>query len=367
MIPEENGPLKNIKSNYKDTLSLCETMNYLSKVKIKCHVVTKNGKEINETFKSKNGIVDLLDTLVDNPISKTIYVNYFDKQLGMWLEAAFTYDPENKLIEDRNDGNHLILSYANFCTTVSGGTHVNGLKSGIANYFTKYVKENILNKKELKELTVNGEDARNDLVAVIHLKMENASFVGQMKEVLGSPEAETFVQKTIVNALKQYEKENPAVIKKLGNYIRDVSKIRNKNKDAKKLIVEKNYANILSDENLRKWSGKCSLRGKVPVDCIEVYVVEGDSADVKGVMDKRYQESINLRGVPKNGVGVPLIKMMDNEEAKTIITVCTDGKKVLKNIEDCPIGKLIISSDADKLLAKNLFNCWEYLNDISAS
>ena len=42
---------------------------------------------------------------------------------------------------------------------------------------------------------------------------------------------------------------------------------------------------------------------------------------------------------------------MENEEMKTLVTVCTDGKKVLKNIEDCPIKKLIIASDADKLLA----------------
>ena len=116
----------------------------------------------------------------------------------------------------------------------------------------------------------------------------------QMKEVLGSPEAEPFVQKTVIKALKEYAKEKPNDIKKLGCYIRDMAKIRNKNKNEKKLVASKNYTNILSDESLRKWSGKASLRGKI--DEIECYVVEGDSADVKSVMDKRYQESINLRG-----------------------------------------------------------------------
>ena len=50
-------------------------MNYLSKIKIQCHVITKNGKEINEVYNSKNGIVDLLDTLVEHPIVKPIYIN----------------------------------------------------------------------------------------------------------------------------------------------------------------------------------------------------------------------------------------------------------------------------------------------------
>ena len=180
MIPEENGPLGKIKCNYKDTLGLCETMNYLSKIKFQCHVITKNGKEINEVYNSKNGIVDLLDTLVEHPIVKPIYINYFDKEVGMWLEAVFAYDHENKIIEKLNDGNNFILSYANFCTTYNGGTHVAGFKSGIASFFTKYVKENILNKKELKEITVNGEDARENLVGVIHLKLVNASFVGKL-------------------------------------------------------------------------------------------------------------------------------------------------------------------------------------------
>lgn len=180
MIPEENGPLGKIKTDYKDTLGLCETMNYLSKVKIQCHVITKSGKEINEVYDSKNGIKDLLDTLVDHPIVKPIYINYFDKEAGMWLEAVFAYDHENKIIEKLNDGNNFILSYANYCTTYNGGTHVSGFKSGIASFFTKYVKENILNKKELKEITVNGEDARENLVGVIHLKLENSSFVGKL-------------------------------------------------------------------------------------------------------------------------------------------------------------------------------------------
>lgn len=342
--------LGKIKSKPQSVLDLAETMNYLSRVKIKYHYISKNGKETNIEFNHKNGLLDLIDSLLENPITKPLYFKVYDEKAGMELEVAFAYDPENTLIE-KSDDNFLILSYVNFCTTFNHGTHVDGLKAGISNYFMKYIKENILNKKELKDLNINGEDCRNGLVAVIHLKMRRSSFVGQMKEKLGSPEAKPFVQNTINSSLKEFfkaENKNQNTIKKIGSYIRDMAKIRNNNNKQKKLVVNKEYSNTFSEKSLRKWSGKATMRGKMP---IEVFIIEGDSADIKGVMDNRFQESIKLRGVPKNGVGVSLVQMLDNEEAKTIITVCTDGKMKLKSIEDCPIDKLIILSDADKMSA----------------
>ena len=337
--------LGKIKPNYKDVLNLCETMNYLSKVKIKAHCITKNGKEINEVYNHKNGIMDLLNSLVEDPITKPVYINFESPEVGMGVEVAFCYDNENSIIE-KSDENFLILSYANYCTTTAHGTHVNGLNAGLTNYFVKYIRDNLLNKKELNELKINGEDCKDGLVAVIHVKLRKASFGGQAKSELKNEEVRVFVQNTINNALKQYEKENKSVIKNIGSFIKEMAKIRNKKKEEKKLLVEKkNYGSILSKDRLRKWSGKAILRGKENI--IEVYIVEGDSASLDGEINRLYQETIKLRGVPMNAVGVELVKLLDNEEIKTILYVVCNGKSKLDNIEECQIDKLIVCSDGD--------------------
>jgi DNA gyrase/topoisomerase IV subunit B len=95
---------------------------------------------------------------------------------GMGMECVFLYDPENKLV-NQNSGS-LILSYANFCTTISDGTHVEGFKNGLSSFMTKYVRENCMNKKELNEMNITGDDTRNGLVAIVNVYLENASFVG---------------------------------------------------------------------------------------------------------------------------------------------------------------------------------------------
>ena len=112
-------------------LNLCKLMSYLlTDLRIKCEV-TSGGKTVKEKFHSKNGIMDLLNELVDEPIVKPVYLCAEDSDY--FVEAAFTYATEDscKLLKENN--NTFIMSFANFCTTVDGGNHVTGLKQGLSN------------------------------------------------------------------------------------------------------------------------------------------------------------------------------------------------------------------------------------------
>lgn len=270
MIPDENI-LKTIKSDYKDLLSLCETMAYISKVpiKINTHMTTKNGKDINEIYHFKNGIKDLMNSLTRSPINKPIYMQYDGENMGM--EVIFVYDPENELIAATGE-NNLIISFANFCTTVDGGTHVEGFKSGLSTYMTKFVRDNCLNKKEQNEMSVLGEDVRYGLLAVVNVYLEEASFIGQVKQKLGTPEMATFVKNALVNGLNQWAKDNSQSAKKLGDYIKNTAKTRINSSKERKQYLNKNYSNRIDSIGMKAWSGKANCKKLKH----EIYIVEGD-------------------------------------------------------------------------------------------
>lgn len=340
-IPDEQI-LLSIKTDYKQLLGLCETMSYLSKIALTVHVTTKSSKDINEVYIAKNGIVDMVGTLTVDPICKPIYIEYDGEDMGM--ECAFLYDPENKLAGE--NGGNLILSYANFCTTIQGGTHVEGFKAGLSSFMIKYIKDNCMNKKELNDLNILGDDVRSDLVAVVNVYLEKASFVGQVKEKLSTPEMNAFVKTAVVNGLNKWANENGTVAKKLGDYIKSMAKIRINNSKQKKQVVSKNFDSIFSLDRPPAWSGPCTVLEDI---MREIMIVEGDSASgtVKQAMNRLFQEIYKMRGVPKNTVGRPFSEVWDNVELKGLTTVLTNGKGPKIKAEECPYDKIIIKSDAD--------------------
>jgi Type IIA topoisomerase (DNA gyrase/topo II, topoisomerase IV), B subunit len=336
--------------NYKDILALCETMCFLSKITFKVHVTTKNGKDINEVYKSKNGIMDMLDTITNAPICKPIYFKYDDGS-DMDCEVAFLYDPENNLV---NEGQGtLILSYANYCTTIDHGTHVEGFKTGLSNFMTKYVRENCLSKKEQSDMSILGDDVRNGMIAIVNVRLTDASFKGQVKEKLANDEMLVFVRNVTVNALNKWAKENPPIAKKLGEYIKNMAKIRINSAKEKKQTISKNYDNIFSQDRIPNWSGKCTCLDDL---LREIQVVEGDSAagTLKQAMIRLFQEIYKLRGIPKNTVGIKLFEALKNDEIRGLTTVLSGGKGNKIRAEECPYDKVILETDKqNKCRCKN--------------
>lgn len=171
-VPDEDvlGP---VDLDYHALLDLAEAMSHLSRTKIHVHIHTK-GKDgdINKTYKS-NGIVDALVDMVgkNNLLMEPLYFRKEDKDKN--IEVAMCYVS--------NTTNEQVLSYANYCTTVDHGTPLTGVKAGLSSAMTKYVKENILNKKEKETLDISGDDCRCGWACVINVNHIKPSFVGQVK------------------------------------------------------------------------------------------------------------------------------------------------------------------------------------------
>src|SRR3989442_5461401 len=81
--------------------------------------------------------------------------------------------------------NEWIFTSVNNIDTIERGTHLVGFKAGLARAFIKYAKDN----KYLKQgESLEGDDAREGLTAILSLKIPEPQFEGQTKMKLGNSE-----------------------------------------------------------------------------------------------------------------------------------------------------------------------------------
>src|SRR3990170_8869294 len=101
----------------------------------------------------------------------------------------FTKQSDGTLVEvamQYHDGyNESIFTFVNNIDTVEGGTHLVGFKAGLARTFNNYAKEH----KYLKQgESLEGDDVREGLTAILSVKIPEPQFEGQTKMKLGNSE-----------------------------------------------------------------------------------------------------------------------------------------------------------------------------------
>lgn len=231
-----------------------------------------------------------------------------------------------------------IFTFANNILTREGGTHLVGFKSGLTRVINDFVRKN--NNKE----SVQGEDAREGVTAVISVKLPEPQFEGQTKMKLGNTEVKGFVESTVGSYLSMYFEENPKVLDKIIKKIYAAAKARIAAREARELARRKGALDVFP------------LPGKL-ADCIsrdvrsaELFLVEGDSAggSAKQGRDRNFQAILPLKGKILNVEKSRIDKILSNEEIKTIISAIGigvgDESQVLDRLR---YGKIIIMADAD--------------------
>ena len=97
-----------------------------------------------------------------------------------------------------------VFTFANNINTVEGGTHLSGFRSALTRTLNAKATElKLLKEKE----SLDGEDVREGLAAVVSVKLRNPQFEGQTKTKLGNPGIEGLVQ-TTVNASCGFSSRN---------------------------------------------------------------------------------------------------------------------------------------------------------------
>lgn len=306
---------------------------------IKINFADKRGEEeVSETLHYDGGIKNFVSYLFNEKKSRKntietihdeiIYVS--GEKNSSFAEVALTwYTGYDEVIE----------SFANNIATTEGGTHETGFKTALTKVLVDYAKKYKLMKDD-EELT--GEDAREGLIAVISVKLEEPQFEGQTKTKLGNSEIRGLVDNMVKEKLTDFLEENPQI----GKAIIEKALMASRARIAARKAREANRKTPL---------GSSSLPGKL-TDCIvkdpsktEIYIVEGDSAggSAKNGRDSKYQAILPLWGKMLNVEKARAEKVYGNDKLTPVIQALGTGIGAEFNIEKLRYDKIIIMADAD--------------------
>lgn len=244
-----------------------------------------------------------------------------------------------------NDGyTDSVFSYVNNISTTEGGTHETGFKTAYSKVLNEYCRNNGLLKD--KDASLQFDDFREGLTAVISLKMQNVQFEGQTKTKLGNTEARPAVEAVVTEQLTKFleDLKNMQVSQSIAQKALAAAKAREAARKARNLARDKNK---LENEPLVGKLASCIGRD---YEINELFIVEGDSAggSAKQGRDRRFQAILPLRGKPQNVEKKSIDEVLANEEYRSIITAL--GTSFGSNFDKSSLkyNKVIILSDADQ-------------------
>ncbi len=227
-------------------------------------------------------------------------------------------------------------SYVNLIPTPQGGTHVNGMRTGLTNSIREFADfRNLLPRG----ISIAPEDVWDALNFVLSVKLEDPQFSGQTKERLSSRESAAFVSGVIKDSFSLWLNQHPET----GDLIAQlaINKAQKRLKAAKKVVRKK----IVSGPALPGKLADCT--SQEPALC-ELFLVEGDSAggSAKQARDRNTQAIMPLRGKILNTWEVDSSEILASQEVHDIsIALGIDPGDT--NLDNLRYHKVCILADAD--------------------
>ncbi len=235
-----------------------------------------------------------------------------------------------------NGGEGPAESYVNLVPTAQGGTHVNGLRTGL----TEALREFSENRNLLpRGVRLSPEDVWSGVSYILSVKLEEPQFAGQTKERLSSRECAAFVSGVVKDATSLWLHRHTETGDVLAQWVISCAQRRLK---AARTVVRK-----------RVVSGP-ALPGKL-ADCVtqdpaqgELFLVEGDSAggSAKQARDRNFQAILPLRGKILNAWEVDANTAMASQEIHDI-AVALGMDPGAETTAGLRYGKVCILADAD--------------------
>ncbi|WP_298628228.1 DNA topoisomerase IV subunit B [uncultured Legionella sp.] len=227
-------------------------------------------------------------------------------------------------------------SYVNLIPTAQGGTHVNGLRSGLFDAMAEFCELRNLLPRGVK---LAADDLWEPCQYVLSVKMKEPQFAGQTKERLSSRQTSAFVSNVIKDAFSLWLNQH-----------------RNQGEAIAALAIERAQKRLKQAKQVarKRVSQGPALPGKL-ADCLqtdlsqaELFLVEGDSAggSAKQARNKDFQAILPLRGKILNSWEVDSSQVLASQEIHDIsVAIGVDpGSEDLNGLR---YGKICILADAD--------------------
>ncbi len=243
------------------------------------------------------------------------------------VDFAVAWLPEGELSQE---------SYVNLIPTAQGGTHVNGLRTGLTNALREFCDFRNLLPRGVK---LAPEDVWDRVSFVLSAKLTDPQFSGQTKERLSSRDAAGFVEGAAHDGFSLYLNQHV----ELGERIAQIA-------------IERASARLKAEKQIvrKKITQGPALPGKL-ADCAssdlsrtELFLVEGDSAggSAKQARDKDFQAILPLRGKILNTWEVESGSVLASQEVHDLAVAigCDPGSP---KIDGLRYGKVCILADAD--------------------
>ena len=227
-------------------------------------------------------------------------------------------------------------SYVNLIPTPEGGTHVNGLRSGVTEAIREFCEFRNLLPRGLK---LAPEDVWHSVSFVLSVKMQDPQFAGQIKEKLSSRESAAFVSGVVKDAFALWLNQHPEAGEAIAQFA--IGNAQERVRAAQKVTRKR----IVSGPALPGKLADCRLQE--PERC-ELFLVEGDSAggSAKQARDREFQAVMPLRGKILNTWEVDSGAILQSQEVSDITTALgvDPGSTDLSQLR---YHKVCILADAD--------------------
>jgi len=233
-------------------------------------------------------------------------------------------------------GEAVAESYVNLIPTIQGGTHVNGLRTGLTEAVREFCEFRNLLPRGVK---LSPEDVWERCSYILSVKLADPQFSGQTKERLSSRECATFVSGVVRDAFGLWLNHHTEMGEKIAW-----------------LAIENAQARLRAGKKVvrKKVTSGPALPGKL-ADCTstdnertELFLVEGDSAggSAKQARDRTFQAIMPLRGKILNTWEVDSADVLSSQEVHDI-SVAIGVEPGSNRIDGLRYHRICILADAD--------------------
>lgn len=233
-------------------------------------------------------------------------------------------------------GEVLQESYVNLIPTAQGGTHVNGLRTGLLDAMREFCEFRNLLPRGMK---LAPEDIWERCCYVLSTKMKDPQFSGQTKERLSSRQSAAFISGVVKDAFSLWLNQHTDEAEQLAELC--ISHAQSRMKASRKVARKK----ITSGPALPGKLADCSTQD---VMAGELFLVEGDSAggSAKQARDRETQAIMPLRGKILNTWEVDSNEILASQEVHDI-AVALGVDPGSNDLSGLRYGKVCILADAD--------------------